>query len=600
MDKSLLIAVVISMGIVVAYTQVYGPKHAAPTASVSGAAATASGATAQPAAKDPANAPTDLTNAKAPATTAKPDAKTDAKVDAKTDAKVDAKTDAAKADGKPATKPEPQTTTLEQPGHFRATFSTWGAAPEHWLLLDPQYKVDNPKEANKEAQPIDLVRTQSPDLPAQVMLLGGAVELPRDAAWTLQPRSDGGDLVFTWDGGDLHVEKRYAPVAGTYETRLTVTVENRGDKPSQHYLRLQMNGWHDPSIKPGGFLSRRITPTQGICDLGGKLKKGNLEELQKKSIDEPGNVRWVGVGEQYFVTAAALKQDPSAIRRCEVYGLADGHISAILTAEQRTVAPHDKTVYEMALFFGPKLLTQLDAVKAGGADAGMGTAVDYGWTEVLARPMLAVLKAIHVVVPNWGVAIIILTILLKALTWFPTMKSMKSMKKMAKLSPEIEKLKARFKDDKQGLNVAMMELYKKEGANPLGGCLPMALQMPIYFALYAMLGNSVELYRSGFVGWIRDLTAPDPYYVLPIATGIIMFLQQRSAPMPTGGAEQQTQQQMMKYIMPVMFTALSVFLASGLSVYIFTNTILTMLQQWWMNRGEKPAPPKVLVKPARA
>ena len=144
----------------------------------------------------------------------------------------------------------------------------------------------------------------------------------------------------------------------------------------------------------------------------------------------------------------------------------------------------------------------------------------WGLTEWLARPMLAVLKAVHFVVPNWGFAIILLTILLKAATWYPTQKSMKSMKAMAKLKPEMDKLKERFGDDKNALNLATMELYKKHGVNPLGGCLPMLIQMPVYIALYSMLGNSVELYRSPFVCWIHDLTAPDPFFVLPLLTGV--------------------------------------------------------------------------------
>src|SRR5690606_15007067 len=142
---------------------------------------------------------------------------------------------------------------------------------------------------------------------------------------------------------------------------------------------------------------------------------------------------------------------------------------------------------------GPKLLSALDDAKAGGVDAKLGAAVNFGWTEIIARPMLAVLKATYKVVHNWGFAIILLTILIKALTFWPTQKSMKSMREMAKLKPEIDKLKARYGDDKQKFNMAYMQLLKEKGVNPLGGCLPMLIQMPIYIALYSMLGASVEL-----------------------------------------------------------------------------------------------------------
>jgi YidC/Oxa1 family membrane protein insertase len=275
---------------------------------------------------------------------------------------------------------------------------------------------------------------------------------------------------------------------------------------------------------------------------------------------------------------------------------ADGAISSTITVEKRTVPPKQTTQYELVLFFGPKIVSALDAVKVGGLDAGLSSAVDYGWTEAIARPMLAVLKAIHVVVPNWGFAIIVLTILLKAVTWWPTTKSMQSMKQMAKLKPELDKLKEKYGDDKNRLNMEMMELYKKRGVSPFGGCLPMLIQMPIYIALYSMLGNSVELYRSSFVGWIHDLTAADPYYVLPALTGLLMFAQQRLSPTPPDA-----QQKTMMYMMPVMFTAFSIFLPAGLTIYILTNTLLTMAQQYWMNRHDKPSRPvKAAAKPARA
>jgi YidC/Oxa1 family membrane protein insertase len=343
------------------------------------------------------------------------------------------------------------------------------------------------------------------------------------------------------------------------------------------------------------MFSPRIIQTSGVCDLNGKVKEGDLQALLKSSISEVGQVRWIGVDQKYFISAVAPKLEDTA---CRVEATTEGNIAARLTFSERRIAPHEKTQYELAGFFGPKILADLDAVTVGGQDAKLGDAVNYGIWEILARPMLAVLKAVHVAVPNWGLAIIALTILIKAVTWWPTTKSMKSMKAMAKLKPEMDKLKEKYGEDKQRMNMEVMELYKKHGINPLGGCLPMLIQMPIYIALYSMLGKSVELYRSGFVGWIHDLTAPDPYFVLPVATGALMFAQQRLSPTPPDA-----QQKAMMYMMPVMFTAFSIFLPSGLTVYILTNTLLTMLQQWWMNRHEpRPGRPPVKAtgKPARA
>jgi YidC/Oxa1 family membrane protein insertase len=583
MDKRVLMASVISMGVVLVWIAFFGkPKHdgkkdEAPTAAVATAPATANPATAQ-ATADAAKKPEPAKQAEA---AKEPDA---------------AKSD--KAEGPPAP-PAPKApaveSTLEQAKLYRATFTSEGAAPTHWVLLDPQYKEDNPRQSNKQAEPIDLVKTQVPNLPLEVSFPSSSFKLPPDAVWKVEPTTDG-SLVYTWEDDTTKVTKRFAPKPHTYEVPLTVTVENKSDKPAPHFFRIEMHGWHDPNVKQGGMFSRRVSQTEVACYVGGKVQRTHLDELLKKGgVEARGDVRWVGVGEQYFIDGVALAQSPEE-KVCNLAGAADGSMSSILTVGSRTVPAHGKTEYQLVAFMGPKILSQLDAVQVGGQSARLGDVLEFrmwGLTEWLERPMLAVLKAIHFVLPNWGVAIIILTIILKAVTWFPTQKSMKSMKAMAKLKPEMDKIKARFGDDKNALNMATMELYRKEGVNPLGGCLPVLIQMPIYIALYSMLGNSVELYRSPFVWWIRDLTAADPYFVLPILTGVLMFLQQLTQP-----TTPDPQQKMMMYLTPVMYTAFSIFLPAGLTIYILTNTVLTFVQQWLLNRSEPTA--AATTKPARA
>ena len=578
MDKRVLFASVISMGVVLVWIAFFGkPKHdQKPSAEPTAAVATANPSTAQ-AAADAAKQPE-----------AKPADK----------AAADQKPDGPPAP--PAAKAAAVESTLEQAKRYRATFTSEGAAPTSWVLLDPQYKEDNPRQSNKRAEPIDLVKTRVPNLPLEVSFPSSSFNLPPDAMWNVEPAGSDGALTYTWEQGDTKVTKRFAPRPNSYEVELTVTVENKSDKPQPHFFRIEMHGWHDPNVKQGGMFSKRVSQTQAACYVGGKVKRDHLEELLKKGGEEArGDVRWVGIGEQYFFDGVGLAQSPEE-KVCNLSAAADGSMASILTVGSRTVPPHGKTEYPMVVFMGPKILSQLDGVQVAGQTAHMGDVMEYGmWglTEWLARPMLAVLKAIHFVLPNWGVAIIILTILLKAVTWFPTQKSMKSMKAMAKLKPEMDKIKERFGDDKNALNLATMELYKKHGVNPLGGCLPILIQMPIYIALYSMLGNSVELYRSPFVAWIRDLTAADPYFVLPLLTGALMFIQQKTQP-----ASPDPQQKMMMYLTPVMFTAFSIFLPAGLTIYILTNTVLTFLQQWLMNRGEKPTRPKAAAttKPARA
>ncbi len=482
--------------------------------------------------------------------------------------------------------------TVDHAQQFRATFSSWGAAPDSWLLLPTQYQEWVEQNGKKELQPINLVRTHTPNLPLSISFPQSDFSLPPDAAWNqLTPTGD--EVAYAYEDGPVHLEKRYTFVPNTYQVKVKVIVENRGDKPLSEHLEISMFGRQDPNIKQGGFFAPRVVQTEGMCNVNGKLRHSDLPSLLKSPLDEMGPVRWIGVDEKYFVVAAAINPGSEA-QRCTMNATPDGLIHSSVMLAERKIAPHDKIEVELAAFFGPKILNQLDDVKVAGVDAKLGDAVNYGWTEAIARPMLAVLKGVHFVVPNWGLAVVVLTIMLKLITWWPTTKSMKSMKAMAKLKPEMDTLKEKYGDDKNRMNQEVMELYKKHGINPLGGCLPMLIQMPIYIALYSMLGNSVELYRSGFVGWIHDLTGPDPYFVLPLLTGALMFAQQKLSPAPPD-----PQQKMMGYMMPVMFTAISLFLPSGLTVYILTNTLLTMVQQYWMNRNE-PKPTRVTGKPARA
>ncbi len=235
----------------------------------------------------------------------------------------------------------------------------------------------------------------------------------------------------------------------------------------------------------------------------------------------------------------------------------------------------------------------------------LSSAVDLGWFAIIARPMLSVLKFIQGWVVNWGVAIIILTIFIKLLTLYWTQKSMRSMKEMSKLKPELDKLREKHKDDKQRLNTEMMNLYKTHNISPLGGCLPMLLQMPVWFALYRTLGAAAELYRAPFVGWIHDLTAPDPLHIIPVALTGLMFAQAKIAP----AAVDSSQQKMMQYMMPAMFGVFSLVFPSGLAIYMFTNTLLGMSHQYYINRTDKkraalvaaqkksePPPPPPVVK----
>jgi YidC/Oxa1 family membrane protein insertase len=225
------------------------------------------------------------------------------------------------------------------------------------------------------------------------------------------------------------------------------------------------------------------------------------------------------------------------------------------------------------LFVGPKLQAQLQGV---GGD--LERTVDYGWTTFLAQPLFFVLSTVERWVGNWGLAIIIVTILIKLAFYKLTAMSGRSMAKLRKVGPKMKAIQERYKDDRQALSQAMAELYKKEKLNPAAGCIPVLIQMPFFFAFYWVLVESVEMRQEPFALWLQDLATRDPYFVLPVLMAAAMFFQTRMSPAPPDPVQARMMQ-----IMPLAFGALLVLLPSGLVLYQLTNTSLSILQQWRIN-----------------
>jgi YidC/Oxa1 family membrane protein insertase len=263
----------------------------------------------------------------------------------------------------------------------------------------------------------------------------------------------------------------------------------------------------------------------------------------------------------------------------------------VLFAQPDTFKPESPAVSrEVTAFLGPKhyqLLERVDEV-AGVQTQFKGT-MDLGWFGFLGKPLMWLLLKFYDLLQNWGLSIVLLTIVVKSLTIPFTTKSMRSMKTMAVLAPQMKALQAKYKDDKQRLQMETMAMYKQHGANPLTGCLPLLLQMPIWLALYRMLSSTGELYNQAFIpGWIDDLTNSDPFHVLPIVLMVTMFFQARLTPMgPATDPTQKMQQRMMQYGMPLMFGVMSFFFPAGLTLYIFTNTILSAVHSIYMNKFDK-------------
>jgi YidC/Oxa1 family membrane protein insertase len=249
-----------------------------------------------------------------------------------------------------------------------------------------------------------------------------------------------------------------------------------------------------------------------------------------------------------------------------------------LTFAERSVAAQATTSYAVAIFVGPKIITDLDAVRPGGEDVRLDQAVDVS-LAFLSRPILSLLKFFFGFAHNWGLAIVLLTLFIKLVTFYPTQKSLLSAKKMQKLAPKMNAIRKKYENDRQRQSVETMNLYKAHGVSPFGGCLPSLIQMPIWIALYSTLNYAVELYRAPFILHIHDLTAKDPFYITPLLMGGVMFMQMRMSP---SGADQQ-QQQMMSFMMPIMFTGFSLFLPAGLALYMLTSYLIGILQQLYVN-----------------
>jgi len=293
-----------------------------------------------------------------------------------------------------------------------------------------------------------------------------------------------------------------------------------------------------------------------------------------ENVETAAGVKWLGLDTKYFVLAIV----PIVEGNNDIGAQVVNEIASVPGVRGSLVFPtqgkRDVTV-AAKLYFGPKHMESLTKV-----DPVLSDAIDFGWTSALAIPLLQALKWLHSFLKNYGLAIIALTFIIKMLL-FPLMyKSMKSMAKMSKLQPQLTAIREKFKDDKEKLNVEMMNFMKANGYNPIGGCLPILLQMPIFFALYRVLFNSMELYQAPFFGWIHDLSSPDPFFVTPILLTVLMYFQQKLSPTT---AMDPAQQKMLQ-IMPVLFGAFMLMLPSGLTIYMVVNSVVSIAQQWFLNK----------------
>jgi YidC/Oxa1 family membrane protein insertase len=299
-----------------------------------------------------------------------------------------------------------------------------------------------------------------------------------------------------------------------------------------------------------------------------KIKRKDLISDGPFDLAAPGG--WVASIQHHFLSAIIPARDSQNAFRVVQKG--EIAVSSTIGSETR-VAPGGEATFETTLFVGPKLQDQLEDI-----DKSLKLTVDYGWLTILSQPLFWLLSKVHVFVQNWGLAIIFVTILIKLAFYKLTQASGRSMAKMRTIQPRMKALQERYKDDKQQLSQAMMELYKREKVNPAAGCLPILIQMPFFLAFYWVLLESVEMRQAPFALWITDLSSRDPYFILPVIMGAAMLLQTKLNPAPADPVQAKVMQ-----IMPIMFTGFFAFFPAGLVLYWVTNTVLSIAQQWRIN-----------------
>jgi YidC/Oxa1 family membrane protein insertase len=399
---------------------------------------------------------------------------------------------------------------------------------------------------------------------------------------TLNVKQGSQKITFSWTSNQgVVVEKTYSFEPDSYVMGLDVNVKNGSNLTIQDKLYLVIRGSASTDARAYGFEG----PSALIND--------SLEEVDVDDIADqntyPGSLKWVALQDRYFMTSIIPAQAEEASMRLYVK---DGNLlEAQYLNPVSDIRPGTQHTYQYALFFGPRSTKILEA-----AGHDLSKALNFGFFDIIAKPCVWLMNQLYGVIPNYGIAIIILTLLIKIVLWPLGSKSYKSMSEMKKIQPLMKEIREKHKDDKKKMNEEVMSLYRTYKINPLGGCLPMVVQLPVFFALYRMLYQAIELRHAPFFLWIDDLSAPDrlfrfpidhipfmePPYGIPVLTlimGASMLLQQKMSP-PMGDP---TQAKMMMF-MPVIFTVIFINFSSGLVLYWLVNNLLSIGQQYYIQK----------------
>jgi YidC/Oxa1 family membrane protein insertase len=420
--------------------------------------------------------------------------------------------------------------------------------------------------------------------------LAGFVPATATRAYTLAPGAATLDVPFIWQGANgVTIRRTYTFSRGAYTVRVRDEVANGGAAPWQGTVYRQLSRTMPPEPK-GGFTSGRVFAFQGAAWYSpqDKYEKRAFNKFaDDAALSKKVQGGWVAFLQHHFFTAWIPERgDAGTFETAMPNGVGGTNLVIRELGPTVTVAPGQQAATQARLWVGPKSVEQIAAQNVPGLERAVDFS-SYSLFATLAGWLYAVLAWLHGFIGNWGWSIIGLVVLIKLVLLPLANTQYKSMAKMRRLQPKLAQLKERHGEDRQKFQMAMMELYRKEKVNPMGGCLPLLVQMPIFLALYWMLSESVELRHAPWIGWIHDLTARDPYFVLPAINAAVMFVTQKLT--PTAGMDP-TQAKMMQF-MPLVFAVMFAFFPSGLVLYWVTNGLLTLAQQYYFLRkyGEPAA-----------
>lgn len=400
--------------------------------------------------------------------------------------------------------------------------------------------------------------------------------------YEMKDSDDGLQVDAHWSDAGINVTKSWIfnRDAYDYSVQFTVTNNSQAVWTGWQYRQLQRSKVADTETSTG-----MATYTGGVISSPEDVyEKVALDDIAEEPLKRTVTGGWAAMIEHYFANAVIPDQNEENTYYSRYWAERDRYILG-LSSKAVSIQPGESHTFATTFYAGPKLQDKMEALAPN-----LRLTVDYGFLTVLAQPLFWLLNKIHGIVNNWGWSIILLTVVVKGLFYKLSEMSYKSMARMKKLQPKMEELKSRLGDDREAMGRATMEMYKKEKVNPLGGCLPMIIQIPVFIALYWTLMESVELRQAPWIGWIKDLSVMDPYYILPVLMGISMFVQQRLNPAPVDPIQQK-----IFMFMPLIFTGFFAFFPAGLVLYWISNNVLSISQQWYITRiviGVDSAPAK--------